>query len=111
MLRYSGVGKADYYSCMLTDVYGNFSIYGFLLPAIVLGVVLARATAALRWSAKPAAVVFAAFAITRVLPFEQGFESILFMWYKLVPFVLVALVFYPLRRSRYEAVQMQPVSL
>jgi hypothetical protein len=54
----------------------------------------------LRWSAAPAAVVFAAFAITRVLPFEQEFESLLFGWYKLVPFVLVALLFYPLRRRR-----------
>jgi len=113
LLRYSGVGKTDYYSCMLTDVYGNFSIYGFLIPAVVLGVILARATAALRWSAKPAALVFAAFAMTKVLPFEQEFGSILFTWYKLVPFVLVALVFYPLRRSRVEAdaaPAFQPVS-
>jgi hypothetical protein len=42
--------------------------------------------------------VFAAFAITRALPFEQEFESILFGWYKLVPFVLFALAVYPLRR-------------
>jgi hypothetical protein len=100
LLRYSGVGKTDYYSCMLSDVYGNFSIYGFLLPAVLLGIVLARATAALRWSASPAAIVFAAFAMTRVLPFEQEFGSLLFGWYKLVPFVLVALLFYPLRRPR-----------
>jgi hypothetical protein len=114
LLRYSGVGKTDYYSCMLTDVYGNFSIYGFLLPAIVLGVVLARATAALRWSAKPAAVVFAAFAMTRILPFEQEFGAILFTWYKLIPFVLVALMFYPLRRAPVESVPasgFQPVTL
>jgi hypothetical protein len=107
MLRYSGVGKTDYYSCMLTDVYGNFSIYGFLLPAFLLGIVLARATAAIRWSAKPAAVVFAAFAITRVLPFEQEFESLLFGWYKLVPFVLIALLFFPLRKSRGRVIPTQ----
>jgi hypothetical protein len=100
LLRYSGVSKTDYYSCMLSDVYGNFSIYGFLLPALMLGVVLAVATAALRWSAAPAAIVFAAFAITRVLPFEQEFESLLFGWYKLVPFVLVALLACPLRRRQ-----------
>ena len=111
MLRYSGVGKTDYYSCMLTDVYGNFSIYGFLLPAFLLGIVLARATAALRWSAKPAAVVIAAFAITRVLPFEQEFESLLFGWYKLVPFVLVALLFYPLRKRRDGAIPAQAAVL
>jgi hypothetical protein len=103
LLRYSGVGKTDYYSCMLTDAYGNFSIYGFLLPALLLGIIFARATAALRWSAKPAAIVIAAFAITRALPFEQEFGSLLYAWLKLVPFVLVALVFYPLRRDRVES--------
>lgn len=99
LLRYSGVGKTDYYSCMLTDAYGNFSVYGFLLPAFVLGVILARATAAVRWSAKPAAIVIAAFAMTRALPFEQEFGQLLYAWLKLLPFVLVALVFYPLRRG------------
>lgn len=99
LLRYGGVAKTDYYSCMLTDAYGNFSIYGFLLAALVLGPIIAFATAALRWSAAPVGLVFAAFAITRVLPFEQGFESILFGWYKLVPFILMALAFYPLRRA------------
>ncbi len=100
LLRYGGVSKTDYYSCMLSDAYGNFSIYGFLFAALILGVVLAIATAALQWSAAPASIVFAAFAITRALPFEQEFESLLFGWYKLVPFVLVALLVYPLRRRR-----------
>ena len=103
MLRYSGVAKTDYYSCMLTDVYGNFSIYGFLMPAFLLGIALARATAALRWGAKPAAIVVAAFALTRILPFEQGFESLLFGWYKLVPFVLIALLINPLRKRAQAA--------
>ena len=114
LLRYSGVGKTDYYSCMLTDAYGNFSIYGFLLPAILLGFLLARATAALRWSAKPAAIVIAAFVLTRALPFEQEFGSLLFAWLKLVPFVLVALVFYPLRRGSADSQSsgsLQPVGL
>jgi hypothetical protein len=98
LLRYGGVSKTDYYSCMLSDAYGNFSVYGFLLAALALGPIIAVSTAALRWSAAPAGLVFAAFAITRALPFEQEFESILFGWYKLVPFVLFALVVYPLRR-------------
>jgi hypothetical protein len=99
LLRYGGVAKTDYYSCMLSDAYGNFSVYGFLLAALVLGPILAYSTAALRWSAAPVGLVFAAFAITRIMPFEQEFESILFGWYKLIPFVLVALAVYPLRRA------------
>jgi len=105
LLRYGGVGKADYYSCMLSDAYGNFSVYGFLLAALVVGPILAVSTASLRWSAAPAGIVFAAFAITRVLPFEQEFESILFGWYKLVPFVVVAMAVYPLRRIRKDSIE------
>jgi hypothetical protein len=98
LLRYGGVSKADYYSCMLSDAYGNFSIYGFLFAGLVVGSIVAVATASLRWSAAPVGVVFAAFALTRVLPFEQEFESILFGWYKLIPFVIAALLVCPLRR-------------
>jgi hypothetical protein len=101
LLRYGGLAKADYYSCMLSDAYGNFSIYGFLLAALFLGYALGAATAAIRWSAAPAALLFAVFAITRLLPFEQEFESLLFGWYKLIPFVLVILLVYPLRRAAW----------
>jgi hypothetical protein len=100
LLRYGGVSRTDYYSCMLSDAYGNFSVYGFFLAALVLGPIIAVSTAALRWSAAPAGLVFAAFAITRALPFEQEFESILFGWFKLVPFVFAALAVYPLRRPQ-----------
>ena len=98
MLRYAGVAKEDYYSCLLSDAYGNFTVYGFFLSAVIVGVVLAVATAALCWSPAPAALVFALFALTRILPFELGLESLLFGWFKLVPFVLAFLIIYPLRR-------------
>jgi hypothetical protein len=98
MLRYGGVVKEDYYSCVLTDAYGNFGVYGFLLSAVVLGGTLAFATAALRWSSAPAALLFGVFALTRILPFEQGLETVLFSWFKLAPFVIAFLIIYPLRR-------------
>ena len=73
------------------------------LAALVLGYALGFTTAAMRWSAAPAALLFAAFAITRLLPFEQEFESLLFGWYKLIPFVLCILAVYPLRRASWHS--------
>lgn len=102
LLRYAGVSKADYYSCMLSDAYGNFAVFGFLFAAAIVGVVLATATAALRWSSAPAALLFAIFALERILPFEQGLETILFGWLKLVPFVIAFLLIFPLRRSHHQ---------
>jgi hypothetical protein len=102
LLRYGGLAKTDYYSCMLSDAYGNFSIYGFVLAALFLGYALGAATAAIRWSAAPAALLLAVFAMTRLLPFEQEFESLLFGWYKLIPFVLAVLLVYPLRRGSWQ---------
>lgn len=98
LLEYGGVSKTDYYSCMLSDVYGNFSIYGFPIAGILLGVLLGLSTRALRWSSSPAAIIIALFVITRILPFEQEFETVLFGWYRLVPFVLLVIAIYPLRR-------------
>jgi hypothetical protein len=99
LLRYGGVAKADYYSCMLTDAYGNFSIFGFLLVAVFLATALGCATAAIRSSPSHVGVLLAAFAITRLLPFEQEFGSLLYGWYKVLPFVALVLIFYPLRRG------------
>ncbi len=99
LLRYGGVSKLDYYNCMLSDAYGNFSIYGFLLVAVILAFVLATATAAMSGSASPLGVLLGAFAVTRLLPFEQEFGMVLYGWLKLVPFVAIAILFYPLRRS------------
>jgi hypothetical protein len=99
LLRYAGVGKADYYSCMLTDAYGNFSVAGFALAALVLAAILAWATAAVNASAAPWAVVFGTFFLTRLMTFEQEFGMVLYGWLKLLPFVLVAILFFPLRRA------------
>jgi len=47
-------------------------------------------------------LLLAVFAMTRLLPFEQEFESLLFGWYKLIPFVLAVLLVYPLRRGSWQ---------
>ena len=102
MLRYAGVARTDYYSCMLTDAYGNFAEAGFLIAAIVLAVALALSTRALVSLRSPAAIVVAVFVVTRLLPFEQEFGTVLYGWLKLAPGVLVLALWSPLRRMTPE---------
>ncbi len=98
LLRYAGVSRTDYYSCMLSDAYGNFAVAGFGLVALVMGTLLAWATATVAGGASPAKLFVAAFVLTRLLPFEQEFASVLFGWFKLAPFVVLCCLVNPLRR-------------
>jgi hypothetical protein len=97
LLRYGGVAKTDYYNCMLSDAYGNFGRLGFLVVAIVLASLFGWATSAVATSASPAMLITAAFFLTRGLPFEQEFATLLYGWFKLVPFVAAVVVLSPLR--------------
>lgn len=96
LLQYAGIAQMDYYSCMLTDAYGNFGVMGFLAVALVLSTICAFVTVAIRSGAGPAVIVVSCFALSRVLPFEQEFSALLFGWLKLAPVVLVVMLFNPL---------------
>lgn len=92
LLRYAGVAETDYYSSIVTDAYGNFGPWGFALVAVVLARLVAYVVGALTTVRSPAAVVAGCFMLSRVLPFEQEFATLLFGWLKLSPVVL-ALMF------------------
>ena len=96
LLQYAGIAQMDYYSCMLTDAYGNFGVGGFLAVALVLAAVCAFTTACFSGAQRPALMVVSCFALSRVLPFEQEFSALLFGWLKLTPLLLVIIVFNPL---------------
>jgi hypothetical protein len=99
LLRYGGIAKTDHYNCMLSDAYGNFSIWGFLLVAIVLGMLLSWATATVATSTAPMFIAAAMFVLIKVLPFEQEFGNLMFGWFKLAPFAVLIIVLFPLRRA------------
>jgi|GEM_PF-2111685 len=98
ILRYTGLDLIDYYSCELTDVYGNFGYVGFFGAALLLSVLVAFVGTTLVGSASPARLVIAVFVLSRILPFEQEFATLLFAWIKLAPVVGVLLWLNPLRR-------------
>jgi hypothetical protein len=99
LLQYAGIAEPDYYSCMISDAYGNLGLTGFLLVAIVIAFVCAFATAGVRAAASPAVLLVASFVLSRVLPFEQEFANLLFGWVKLTPLLLLTLLVNPLVRA------------
>ena len=86
----------DTYSCMLSDAYGNFGNASFLAVGLTLALLMGLATRALHLSRSPARILVAVFVVSRVLPFEQEFASLLFGWWKLVPVVVLVLCVGPL---------------
>jgi hypothetical protein len=99
LLAYAGVGLPDYYSCSVSDAYGNLGLAGFVVVAVTLGGLVAYATAGLVSTAAPGGVVLACFVLSRILPFEQEFATLLFGWFKLVPLVGAVLLINPLGRA------------
>ena len=96
MARYAGSVVTDTYSCMLSDAYGNFGNASFLAVGLTLALLMGLATRALHLSRSPARILVAVFVVSRVLPFEQEFASLLFGWWKLVPVVVLVLCVGPL---------------
>lgn len=100
LLQYAGIAQMDYYSCMLSDAYGNFGVAGFLAVALALASICAFVSAGIRLAAGPAILVVSCFALSRVLPFEQEFSALLFGWLKLAPVVLAVILCNPLATPR-----------
>lgn len=98
LLQYAGIAEPDYYSCMISDAYGNIGLPGFLAVALLLALACAFATAGLRAGTRPAVLLLASFVLSRILPFEQEFSNILFGWIKLTPLLIVVLLVNPLAR-------------
>lgn len=95
MRRYTNLDQSDYFSCMLSDAYGNFGFAGIALVGIVLGVAVGLSVRGLthpRYSFVP---LLALFAVSHLFQFEQEFVTASFLWIKKLPFLVAVLVINP----------------
>jgi len=99
LLRYTGLEMVDYFSCELTDLYGNFGYAGFPAAAVLLAALLALVGTTLSGSGSPTRLVVAVFILSRIVPFEQEFAGLLFTWIKLAPLVVILIWLNPLRTA------------
>jgi hypothetical protein len=100
MRRYTDLDQSDYFSCMLSDAYGNFGALGIALVGLVLGVALGLSVRGLRGPVNALVAVIALFAISHLFQFEQEFVSATILWTKKLPFLAAVLVVNPFRTGR-----------
>ncbi len=105
--EHTEISQKDYPSCMLTDLWGNFWIYG--LP--VAGILVACCFALLRYglTAAPsplafvASLVFAFYFVT----FEKEFVDWIIGWIKLIPAIALLAILNPIQSSSAHMVERQ----
>lgn len=91
MRQYLGVVTSDYFSCTVTDLYGNFHIAGFVAGGLVIGALFAWTTGTLSAPSSGTALVTAVFVLTQIVIFDQEAVFTLFGWIRKLPVLLVAL--------------------
>lgn len=93
--HYTDIDTPDYFSCMLTDAYGNFGYAGMAMVGLFLGAVLALSTRALRHPRNGLWAVVALFALSHIFQFEQEFVTAAVLWAKKIPVLVAVLILNP----------------
>jgi hypothetical protein len=92
-----GIELQDYYSCSLTDLFGNFGWAGFLLGALIYAVAFRYYRSATIQPRRHWQIVIAIFVVTHVLSFDQEMSGVLFGWIRQVPVLALILIGRPFR--------------
>jgi hypothetical protein len=98
MKRYLGWDDLDdYFSCSLTDLFGNFHAFGLLGGAVLLAMLFRFSASRLMAPRDGAALVLAVFVVTHSIVFDQEAVALLFGWTRQLPILLAILALRPFR--------------
>jgi hypothetical protein len=97
MARYLGWDLTDYFSCTLTDLFGNFHVFGLLGGAVLLVMLLRFSASRFMAPRDGAALVLAVFVIVHAIVFDQEAVGLLFGWTKQLPILFAVLALRPFR--------------
>lgn len=101
MYEYAGISLVDYPSCMLTDAYGNFGVFGIFAAAIVLGVGCAIIQQLCVSPPTRLWLVVGIVAIQIITFFEGSFlHHLLLGWFQSLPALLILYFICPLKAVR-----------
>lgn len=93
--NYTNLGVHDYYSCSMTDVYGNFGFIGFPFAAFFFAAMYAFLARILNNKYSLKAILAGLILASYMLVFEQDFISFLIGWVRYIPVTILLLVFMP----------------
>lgn len=98
MEKHTDIDTKDYPSCMVTDLWGNFWIYGLPVAAILISICFVLLRYGLTASVSPAALVISLVFAFYWVVFEKEFVDWLFGWVKLVPAIILLVLLNPIQR-------------
>jgi hypothetical protein len=97
MKNYLGWDLTDYYSCTLTDFFGNFYIFGFILAFIVYAFIFSNLYLFMSGNRNAAGIIVGFYLAVSVLNFDQEGISLLSVWTKHLPFIIFLFLINPFK--------------
>lgn len=97
MENYTDIKLPDYYSCMLTDAYGNFWIFGLIVVAAFLAISSAYIDANLLRPRSNISLIISIYLMSIILPFEQEFISIFGNIFQTLPVLFLVIILNPIK--------------
>lgn len=98
----------DYPSCMVTDLWGNFWIYGLPAAAILIAICFVLLRYGLTASLSPAALVTSLVFALYFVTFEKEFVDWAFGWVKLIPAIVLLVLLNPIKQIGFQKNEDKP---
>jgi hypothetical protein len=95
--KYLNWALDDYFSCTLTDLFGNFHVFGLVGGAILLATLFRFTASRFMAPRSGAELVLAVFVVVQAIVFDQEAMGLLFGWTKQLPILLAILALGPFR--------------
>lgn len=99
----------DYPSCMVTDLWGNFWIYGLPAAAILIAICFVLLRYGLTASLSPAALVISLVFAFYFVTFEKEFVDWAFGWVKLIPAIVFLVLLNPIKQIGFRKNEDKPI--
>jgi hypothetical protein len=96
--RHTDIGLKDYSSCMATDLWGNFWIYGLPVASILIAFIFAMLRYGLTNPFTPAALVISIVCAFYFVIFEKEFLDWAIGWIKLIPAIIILVALNPIKK-------------
>lgn len=98
MEEHTNLPNKDYPSCMVTDLWGNFWIFGLPIASILVAFIFASIRYGLTKSISPTVFVTSVVMAFYLMSFEREFVDWFFGWMKLLPAIFLLAILNPIKK-------------
>lgn len=98
MENHTNIVLKDYPSCMVTDLWGNFWLFGLPVAGILIAIIFVFLRYGLTSASSPVAFVASLIFAFYFVVFEKEFVDWIFGWVKLMPAIALFMILNPIKR-------------